>query len=183
MSVTLFSLRFGRARGKMPPLGAMSLAASLAAEEISCDLVDTQFDPAINPFAVEALVASIRQSRSPILAFSIFNDAVPLLTAVLDLLQPELAGRRVFLGGPGVVGIERRLIERLPAVEMVIVGEGETALPLAITDPGAARQRQGVFCRDDHGHPQGSGRSPRENLDAIPAVQWDWCKGRGYSTL
>jgi anaerobic magnesium-protoporphyrin IX monomethyl ester cyclase len=179
--VSLFSLRFGRKRGCLPPLGALSLTAALEHNGITCELVDTQRDPAFNPCSIDRLTQHIRRSDAPIVALSLFNDAIPLVVATLEQMQDELRGRRVFLGGPGVVGIAEMLLARLSGVEAIIVGEGETAFPLLINDPATARQLPGVFTRAANGTITGQGRTARENLDQIPSIQWSRITGDGYS--
>ena len=169
--VSLFSLRFGRKRGCLPPLGALSLTAALERRGIACEVIDTQRDPAFNPCSISRLTHYIRVSEAPIVALSLFNDAVPLVVATLEQMQDELGTRRVFLGGPGVVGIAETLLTRLPCVEAIIVGEGETAFPLAITDPASARELPGVFTRRADGTIYGHGRTARENLDQIPRLR------------
>jgi radical SAM superfamily enzyme YgiQ (UPF0313 family) len=157
--------------------------AALRAAGISCRLTDTQFDEAMNPFAIDALVAWVCQSEAPVIAFSVFNDAIPLVIATLDAVKHKLSERRIFVGGPGVVGIARRLLERVPSVETVIVGEGETAFPLAIADPDSAKSLSGVFTRCCDGGLFGTGKTAREDLDALTPIAWEWAAKKGYTAV
>jgi len=181
--VDLISLRFGHRRGSIPPIALLSLTASLGRDGISCCLTDAQFNPRINPFSVDAVVSWIRRSDAPVIAFSVFNDAIPLLIASLDVVKDELQGRRVFVGGPGVVGVARPLLERAPAIEMVIVGEGETALSIAIKEPHRAKSLAGVYARSADGNVSGAGMTLRENLNALAQPSWNWAAGKGYSAV
>src|SRR5689334_1233981 len=128
--IDLLSLRFGRSVGKLPPIGSLYLAASLEASGYRCALHDCQLDARINAFDIDALAERILDTTAPILGLSLFNDAIPLVIAALDRIAEDIRDRRVFLGGPGVVGIAGALLGRLPQVEAVVVGEGETVLPL-----------------------------------------------------
>jgi anaerobic magnesium-protoporphyrin IX monomethyl ester cyclase len=181
--VALISLRFGRLRGSMPPIGPLSLVATLKRAGISCSLTDTQLDPEMNQFAIEELTGWILGTEAPVLAFSVFNDSIPLLVATLNSIGPKLSDRRIFVGGPGVVGIAERLMETVPCIGCVIVGEGETAFPRAIIDPKTASALPGVFTRDASGTIIGSGRTAREDLDKLPLIDWSQCAGKSYSVV
>jgi anaerobic magnesium-protoporphyrin IX monomethyl ester cyclase len=181
--VDLISLRFGRLRGGMPPVGPLSIVAALNSAGIQCRLTDAQLDPSMNPFAVDRLASWILESAADVIAFSVFNDAIPLVVATLDLLGAKLKDRRVFLGGPGVVGIARQLLERVPSIESVIVGEGETAFPLAITKPGQAALLSGVFSRTPMGQVIGFGRTVREDLDSLAPINWQLSLSKSYTVV
>src|SRR5262249_20959972 len=116
--VDLVSLRFGRDAGKSPPIGLLYLGASLDAAGVTWSFNDYQTDQRITPFDINALGERLCKLEAPVLALSVFNDAVPLVIAVIDAFADELAGR-IFVGGPGVVGIAGPLMERLPRLEAV----------------------------------------------------------------
>jgi anaerobic magnesium-protoporphyrin IX monomethyl ester cyclase len=170
--VDLISLRFGRLRGAMPPLGPLSLKASLGAAGISCRVTDVQFDTNMNAFSIESLANWIRGSRASTIGFSVFNDAIPLVIAALDSLHGDRDLPRMLIGGPGVVGIAPRLLMRAPLIEMVVVGEGESVLPVAVREPQRAAVLPGVFSRGRDGIAVGTGRTRREQLDTLPPVDW-----------
>ncbi len=183
MDIDLMSLRFGRDLGKLPPVGSLYLAASLEAAGYRCALHDLQLDDRINAFDIEALAERILATGAPVLGLSLFNDAVPLVIATLDRIAADIRERRVFLGGPGVVGIPGELLARLPQVEAVVVGEGETVLPLLMAreiSPGAL---PGVWSRDADGAVRGAGRTARENLNRFSTLPWEQYRGRGYSRV
>jgi anaerobic magnesium-protoporphyrin IX monomethyl ester cyclase len=176
------SLRFGRDLGKLPPIGCLYLAAAIREAGLECSLHDCQLDARINAFDVDALSGLIRNLSAPVLGLSIFNDAIPLVIATLDQLDEELTGRRIVIGGPGVVGIAGALLRRLPRVEAVVVGEGETALPLLVKGELPPESMPGVWTRVNDGI-QGAGRTPRESLDRLGRLPWEWCRNRGYSRV
>jgi anaerobic magnesium-protoporphyrin IX monomethyl ester cyclase len=181
--VDLVSLRFGRDAGKSPPIGLLYLGASLNAAGVTWSFNDCQTDPRINAFDVNALGARLCELEAPILALSVFNDAIPLVIAVLDAFADELASRRIFIGGPGVVGIAGPLMERLPQVEAIVVGEGETALPLLAKHQVTPGSMVGIWMRDEHGVVRGQGRTPREDLDRFESLPWSVCRGHNYSRI
>jgi anaerobic magnesium-protoporphyrin IX monomethyl ester cyclase len=181
--IDLVSLRFGRDLGKLPPIGSLYLAAAVEAADLRCTLHDCQLNASINAFDVEAFVDLVRTLDAPVLGLSVFNDAIPLVIAGLDRLSCEPAKRRVIIGGPGVVGIAGALMARLPQVEAVVVGEGETALPSLIKGNLAPGSMPGVWTRLDHGAVRGAGRTAREPLDRFSSLPWEWCRNRGYSRV
>ena len=181
--IDLVSLRFGRELGKTPPLGPLYLAGSVERAGYSWQLHDCQLDRTINAFDIDALAYRIAALDSPVIGFSVFNDAIPLVIGTLDALASELHDRRIFLGGPGVVGIAEPLLLRLPEVEAVVVGEGETVLPLLLGRDQRVYDFPGVFARTSGGAVHGKGRTSREDLDRIPEVPYDWCRGRGYTRV
>ncbi len=166
----------------MPPLGALSLAGTLEQRGYKWTLADTQMDPQAHPFAVDHLVKMLQNAPDGTIGLSIFNDAIPLVICALDRLGPQQS-KAIVIGGPGVVGVARPLVERLKNVHAVVVGEGETALLHLATLAPAEWPSTGVFWRNSTDEVVGTGRTPRENLRTLPAPAWTWCKGRGYETV
>jgi radical SAM superfamily enzyme YgiQ (UPF0313 family) len=175
----LVCLRFGRGRRELPPVGPLSLAGSLQAAGGQWRLHDTQADPQMGPSTVDRLCDVLRATEGEALGISLFNDAVPLVVAALERLGGEMGRRRVLLGGPGVVGIAPRLLDRLPGVEAVVVGEAEAVLPALLRSPPGAMVGPGVLTRGVR--PRLKARTDRADLDELPPMPWEWCRGRGYS--
>jgi len=167
----------------MPPLGALSLGASLERHGFHASINDTQFEPRITPFDVDAFADLLKSCSAETIALSLFNDAIPLVVAALEQIGGELKERRIFIGGPGTTGIAERLVQRLSCVEAVVVGEGETLLPLLLARDHEATRMPGVFSRSIRGAVVGIGRARRETLDELPFPDWTWCLGRGYSVV
>ncbi|HEX3763109.1 MAG TPA: hypothetical protein VHW23_30640, partial [Kofleriaceae bacterium] len=105
--VGMVALRFGRDRGALPPLGPLLLGGALDRRGIAWTLADTQRSPALGPFSLDAFVALLRGLDAPIWGLSVFNDALPLVIAALPRAA---AGRRVFVGGPGTLGLAEALL-------------------------------------------------------------------------
>src|SRR5262249_10779398 len=135
-----------------------------------------------SPLAVQELLSILHRLDAPVLAISVFNDAVPLLCVALREASSNLSTKRIFVGGPGVVGIAGTLLQAAPIIEGVVVGEGETVFPLLLQSPEATKAIPGVFRRTADGW-EGYGRTPRENLSVIKPPDWQWCQGRGYRAI
>lgn len=171
--VNIIALRFGSERGVMPSLGPVVLATALRGAGHEVEVVDSSSNPSLLPFGVRTLAELIRSLRGDVLGFSLFHDSIPLLTACLMAYPDCVRGRRVFVGGPGVTGIELELLRELPVLEAVVRGDGESIFPELISSPETARRRPGVFSRDGAASFQGSGRSPREDLNRFGEFAWD----------
>ena len=66
---------------------------------------------------------------------------------------------------------------------MVVVGEGESVLPLAIRQREQAATLPGVFSRDRDGRAMGAGRTAREHLDRLPGVDWRRLPNHRYTIV
>jgi radical SAM superfamily enzyme YgiQ (UPF0313 family) len=171
----------------LPPVGGLAIAAALDDAGIPWQLVDGAGVPSFTPSSVDALVAFLQKRPEPVLGLSLFHDALPLVVATLSRAAGALAGRRIFLGGPGVVGLAERLLAALPAVEAVVVGAGEQVVAPLVR--GAKRgPLPGVVTRQPADAPpvrallrKGPEREP--TLDELPPVPWEWCRGRGYDLV
>ncbi len=180
--VTLIPLRFGRDRGYMPPLGPLSLAGALEQAGCRWKLIDTQSNPRFHPFAVDQLEKLLLTVSSDFVGLSVFNDALPLVISALDRMKGK-SHPKIILGGPGVVGVARKLMDRLRALDAVVVGEGETALPAIMLSLVKPPPMTGIFVRDANGGVVGTGRTPREDLNTVAQPAWEWCKGQAYNTV
>lgn len=182
-TVTLVSLRFGAARGRMPPIGPLYLAAALQTAGVSWRLVDLQQDAFLDPFAAHRLAQVLDQLDSPIIAISLFNDAVPLTIAALRMLGDRVASKKFIVGGPGAVGAAESLLRASSLIDAVVVGEGEEALPLYVLDRGACVNLRGVHARNSMGWCAGTGRGKEADLESATLPPWDWCRDRGYDLV
>ena len=117
----------------MPPLGLAMLAAYLERRGFVADIVDCYADPAADRGIREYLV----DRRPALLGFSCttssFLDGARLAAAAKELLP----GVTTVFGGPHVSAMRERVLRDYPAVDLVVVGEGEETLS-DLMDGGAA---------------------------------------------
>lgn len=175
--VTIVSMRFGRRRRRVPPLAALMLKRHLDDRSLPTEVLDAQ-DAVASCFAVDEAAALLAGIRTPVLGLSVCAEAVPLVIAALDA-RGITPGQRVVVGGPGVTGIASGILARLPAVDSVVVGEGEGALAQIAAGEDVA-STPGLFTRGQasapvHAHPE----APR----FCGAAAWDWCRGKDYATI
>lgn len=187
-SVTLIALRFGHSLGRLPPLGPLCLAGALTESRVAWQIVDTTIRSGFDAFSLEELVALIDDLEGDVLGFSVFHDAIPLVVAALNQMQERLRRKRVFLGGPGVVGIERLLLAEVPALEAVVTGEAELVLPQLVKGRPGTLTLPGVWQRHNPSRhllaSSGPAQSARpEKLDTLAEPAWSWCEGRSYRVV
>src|SRR5260370_16578788 len=147
--VTLIPLRFGRDRGYMPPLGPLSLAGALEQAGCRWKLIDTQSNPRFHPFAVDQLEKLLLTVSSDFVGLSVFNDALPLVISALDRMKGK-SHPKIILGGPGVVGVARKLIVLLRALAAGGGVEGGKTLPAIYLSPFKAPPQSGLFPPEPH---------------------------------
>ncbi len=126
--VTLVSCRISGRKGDFPPIGPLYLAAALHESGHDSQVIDFHGRPDTGWFDVEGLARVLSSVRSEVLGISLFANALPMVMCALDRTRSAVRDRLVVLGGPGVNGNEKRILEQCDAVDLVVRGEGEEAL-------------------------------------------------------
>lgn len=159
----------------MPPLGLAMLAAYLERRGFTADIVDCFADPAADRGIREYLT----DRRPAFLGFSCttssFLDGARIAAAAKELLP----GVTTVFGGPHVSALRERVLRDYPAVDLVVVGEGEETL-VDLLDGGAPAPAEipGVVFRDSSGEAIFTGRRATSlELDSLPLPAYDKLKG------
>ncbi|MEL6428353.1 MAG: radical SAM protein [Planctomycetota bacterium] len=112
-----------------------------------------------------------------LVGLSTMGATLPIALATLERLRPLLPGARFVLGGPGVHGVEERLIERFAAVDVVVRGEAEITLVEFVAALTAQRSLEGVaglVLRAPDGRALRTPDRPQiRDLGALPDYAWD----------
>lgn len=131
-------------------LGLGHLSSYLGSLGMDVSIVDGHFE-GLTPGRTAELVLALRPS---IVGFSIFfNNLADSLETIGLLRQGGYTGH-ICLGGHHASFLYRRLLERNPHVDSVVVGEGEHTLAELVTRLGRGDGWQdvaGLACRDDRG--------------------------------
>ena len=159
----------------MPPLGLAMLAAYVEQRGFIADIVDCYADPAADRGIREYLT----DKRPALLGFSCttssFLDGARLAAAAKELLP----GVTTVFGGAHVSALRELVLRDYPAVDLVVVGEGEETLT-ELMDGGAAAPSgvPGVVYRDAAGEPDFTGRRTTSlELDSLPLPAYDKLRG------
>lgn len=83
-------------------------------------LIDTR-EFSLFRHSAQEIAAELNAQGADVVGLSVYIWNYALILELVPLLQG-----RVMLGGPQVTSIERQLLERLPGVEIIVTGEGET---------------------------------------------------------
>lgn len=150
----------------MPPHGLMMLAAVLEREGVDCDIVDCY----AHPRTLETLVPEILSRLPDAVGFSTTTSSFPGGAAIADALKEKRPHLPVVFGGVHPTSIWARLLMEYPAIDAIVVGEGEaTFLELARAGFKPSASIRGLAFRDPSGAPVFTGPRPLiQDLDALP---------------
>ena len=109
------------------PVGPLSLCASLERRGVRVQFEDYQAreGPGLGD---PAAFASWLAGSAPVLGLSVFSSSLPLVLAAAPRLKASRPDLTLILGGPGTTGVETLILQRFPAVDLVVHGEGEETL-------------------------------------------------------
>ena len=160
----------------MPPLGLASIAAFLEQRGIRASLIDCYAHPAASERMIrETLLAERPAFIGLSCTTASFLDGVRLA----ELAHGTLPGIRTVFGGAHVSALKERVLRDFPAVDFVVVGEGELTLAELI-EAGAdgAASVPGLVCRSDGGEPVFTGfREQGLDLDTLPFPAYEKLAG------
>jgi radical SAM superfamily enzyme YgiQ (UPF0313 family) len=149
----------------MPPLGILSIAAVLEQNGIQVEIIDCYAAPA----TAEAVVDNILSKQPDIVGFSCTTSSFMEGYRVAELLKQRCPKIVTVLGGAHACTISAPLLDAFPALDYLVIGEGErTMLELSRNEgrnveniPGLAYRKEGVATLT-------APRELIENLDDLP---------------
>jgi radical SAM superfamily enzyme YgiQ (UPF0313 family) len=125
--LALFNIASGQS-ATMAPLGVLYVAAAAEDAGYTVSFHDYALESGPDLFSVERIARFLAQEDTAVIGISCFANMLPyvaLAAARLRALRPDI---RIILGGPGPSAVAARLMERFPAIDMVVVGEGEETI-------------------------------------------------------
>ncbi len=159
----------------MPPIGLASMAAYLERENITADIIDCY----AHPDSDEKISEYMRQYRPAWIGFSCttssFLDAVRLAELAKEIC-PEV---RSIFGGPHVSALRGQLLDDYPAVDILVIGEGEETLhELIVAGFPKSCEVVGLMYREPQGEPKFTGsRGKGIELDTLPFPAYEKLEG------
>lgn len=115
----------------MPPPGLLRLGGELHQCGVDIELDDLAYrmgagdissDDSMCASAAQHLLA---RGTFEVLGLSVMGATLPAALEIARLYRAERPGTSIWLGGPGCGGVDAALIERFPAIDAVVRGEGE----------------------------------------------------------
>lgn len=127
------------ASGITPPLGVAYLAAWLLEHDVQVTVVDALGrDPArVSPFRGDALlrgldlertVAAVPADTDLLGVSNLFTFAWPMVEELVALLRARFPETPIVAGGPHPAALPQECLRRCPALDYVVIGEGEVPL-------------------------------------------------------
>lgn len=158
-----------------PPLGLLYLTSVLEREGFVVDLVDYQVFPRENPgndlFDLDNVMAYIGETAQTV-GFSCMANLLPFTLLAAQRFKARHPRKTVLLGGVGPFGVERRILQNFPWIDIIVRGEAEETLPKLLrvlsarAEPGTV---PGIFYRSVEGTIIATGRPQRiRTLDSVP---------------
>jgi len=165
--------------GLLPPLGLLSIAATLQARAVPTVVVDLALSYNLRQLPplelAEACACEILKSTPQIVGLTTLSVSLPVALTIADSLKKRDPGLLVVLGGPGIHGCAHLVLERFACVDCIVTGEGESAMleivnqyPIgkATLAPAGTMIRSGVQVMN------GGTRLP-EDLSVLPSPAFD----------
>jgi anaerobic magnesium-protoporphyrin IX monomethyl ester cyclase len=151
----------------LPPLGLASIAAYLDERGFETAIIDCYAQPAQSE---QLMYAFLQEKRPAFIAFSCttssFLDGVRLAARAKEVLP----GISTIFGGVHVSALQEKALHDYPAVDFVVVGEGEETLHEFLVTPAQSRaQVARLIWRDDSGQVIfNDQKRPPLDLDLLP---------------
>ncbi len=125
----------------------------------------------------DEVLREIYRARPDFLCFSCYIWNISYIRELCIELKKILPDTRIWLGGPEVSYDAQKVLEELPQVEGIFLGEGEAAfrewLPWALDGQGRAQDIGGLAFRDGQGQIWDKGFREPIDLDQVPFVYED----------
>ncbi|MFT5154583.1 MAG: radical SAM superfamily enzyme YgiQ (UPF0313 family), partial [Planctomycetota bacterium] len=115
----------------MPPPGLLRLAGWLESKGQVVSLRDLAYEQAVgnlgqgDEIADAAAELLIQAGEFDAVGISVMGATLPIALAIAGRLRSRTPGIPIALGGPGVLGVEAEVLERFPAIDVIVRGEGE----------------------------------------------------------
>lgn len=160
----------------MPPLGLASISAFLTAHDIANDIIDCYAHPDSDGLIGEYL----QQYRPEYIGFSCTTSSFfdgERIAVFAKKIVPEI---KVVFGGVHVSALKDEVLNTYPALDFIVVGEGEeTLLELVTAEQDTLPKVKGLVWRDESGKGVFNGqRTELLDLDSLPFP--DYAKLAGY---
>jgi anaerobic magnesium-protoporphyrin IX monomethyl ester cyclase len=175
-------------RERHVPLGPLYLTRALERAGIDVDFRDAQCSPASDPFTKDAFL-DFSAGTAPLVGLSCMANLLPFAILAAGWLKDRDPRCRVVLGGVGAAGVEEKVLERFPWIDVVSRGEGEVTGPELVRglQRGDVSEVAGISYRAGDGRVvRNPDRARIEDPDAIPWPAFervDLGKYAGYGML
>lgn len=150
----------------MPPLGLLSIMAWLERHEVASEIIDCY----ATPLPQDALVDEIIRRSPDLVAFSCTTSSFLEGNRIAEALKSRNNRMIIVFGGAHACTMGPQLLDRFPAIDYLVLGEGEQTM-LELVQDGCRNPATipGLAYRDSQGNAVAS--APRDliaDLDQLP---------------
>lgn len=136
------------------PMGLMYVGAALRREDCSVEILDAD----IHALTIKQTVSEILKRPAKVIGFSVMQRALPSIKLLVEQLRNEGVTSHISCGGFTATLSAKHMLEQMPAVDSIVLGEGEVIFSNLINMikgssdwkhlPGIAfRQKDGVVIK------------------------------------
>ena len=157
---------------RMAPLGLLSIAAVLRRHGIPVRI----YDLCARAMSPDRLVGELMRLKPRFLGLSCTTASFMDGVRTVDTVKKRMPDLKAVFGGVHVSSLREVILERFPAIDMVVAGEGELAM-LDLVRGKPPSSIQGVFCRDGDDIRTAGPRKELVDLDSLPFPAYDLLEG------
>lgn len=103
------------------PMGLMYIGATLRRNGYSAEILDAD----IIALTLEETVAEIIRRPAKVIGFSVMQRALPSVKLLVEKLRSRGVSSHICCGGFTATLSAKHILERIPAIDSVVLGEGE----------------------------------------------------------
>lgn len=176
---TSFSERYGKLAGagsSTPALGILLLAATARRQGHEVAAIDA----AALEMDIDQVLNDIKQFTPDIVGISMTTLGVSGASQLAELIKKQMPRTMIMVGGPHVSAAPEETMQRFPAFDIAVIGEGEETLA-AILDAISMQQPlngiNSICFRDSGAIKTTQRRAFIKDLDTLPFPAWDILDG------
>jgi len=164
------------------PLGVLYLAGELLRRGHDVEIRDCQLEP--YEASVVDLIIHTLQSSTGIIGISCMSDLLPAVLLAVTEYKKQSPKSVIVLGGPGPTSVAWDILLHFPAVDYVVMGEGEVTLSELVSElekGGDIENIDGLCYRADGKIHCGRQRNRIKDLDSLHPLPYSEVKMHLYS--
>ncbi|MFO8010144.1 MAG: radical SAM protein [Dehalococcoidia bacterium] len=157
------------------PLGPLYLTRALENAGFAVDFRDYQIHAFDDPFDMGNCMEFLGDSAR-IIGISVMANLLPFAIILSQEIKRRSPEKTVILGGVGPKSVEKLILERFPAIDIIACGEGEKSAPVllnALINNEPLVKCPNIYYRDGQAVIQTEKTRRIRNLDEIPFPAYD----------
>lgn len=166
------------------PLGVLSLTQVLRKQGLTVEIRDCQLLP--EEKSNESLILHALEGASGIIGISCMSDLLVSVLLAASKYKEQNSEAVIVLGGPGPSSVAKQVLEEFPAVDFIVLGEGEVTFSELIhelVDGNSASDVAGICHRTKNHHAHiTKPRARIRNLDSLYPLPYEAIECSRYST-